>query len=201
LPQALLYSDPELFARFQSGDEQAFTTIYDQTHFELFQYARRWLIDLQDAQDVTADTFVKLLNRRAQFSNIDSIIPFLKVTIKNGCLDILKHRKIQSQKEKEIIYQLSNDQEPDFGWVKAQETFLALIYEEVNKLSEKMREVFLLAYRDGLKTAEIAHRLNIKERTVTNQKLNAINLLKKAFANHPHILAVLVTFQAGTFHI
>ena len=46
-----------------------------------------------------------------------------------------------------------------------------------------MKEIFLLSYRDGLKTGEIAERLQIKAQTVTNQRVTAVKLLQLALGN------------------
>lgn len=190
-----------LIDRFKAGDHDAFTRIYDDTYFTIYQYAKRWLVDGQDAQDVTADTFIKLLHRRAQFVNMDNITAFLKVTVRNACLDFLKHKKVQSDKERQLIYELSQEHEPDFSWVEVQEAYLSLIYIEVEKLPAKMKEIFLLSYRDGLKPAQIAERLNITVRTVSNQKTNAIRLLREALQQHPLLLAFLLSLETGAIRL
>jgi RNA polymerase sigma factor (sigma-70 family) len=201
LTEAVPYNDLDLIRRFIEGDENAFTAIYDQTHAAIFQYARRWLVDRQDAQDITAETYCKLLDRRSQFVSMDNIVSFLKVTARNACLNFLKHKKVQTAKEKEIIYEISKEQEPDLDWVKAQEHYLSLIYAEVDKLPEKMKVIFLMAYRGGLKSSEIAERLNIQVRTVTNQKANAIKILKDALAQHPLLIALIAAIESGVVRL
>lgn len=185
------HTDPALLQRFQTGDEQAFSTIYDRFYYSIFLYARQWLKDSQDAEDVTADTFVKLFHHRQKFVSIANIEAFLKVTVRNACFNNLRYHKIRNVKRDELIYQLSQQEEPDFGWVEAEETFLNLVFTEIDKLPEKMKEIFILSFRDGLKPAEIAQTLGITVRTVSNQKSNAIRLIKSAISEHPELVVFL----------
>ncbi len=50
----------------------------------------------------------------------------------------------------------------------------------MDKLPEKMKEVFNLSYKEGLKPARIAELIQINVQTVKNQRVNAIKLLKNA---------------------
>lgn len=177
--------------RFKSGEEQAFTAVYDQFYYNIFQYARQWLKDSRDAEDVTADTFVKLFHHREKFVSFSNIEAFLKVTVRNACFNNLRYNRIRTTKRDELIYQLSQEEQPDLGWVEAEEAFLNLVFAEVHKLPEKMREIFLLSYRDGLKPAEIAKKLGIEVRTVSNQKSNAIRFLKSIISQHPQLVVLL----------
>jgi len=186
------YQEHELIRRFSTGDEEAFTQLYDQFYFLIYQYARRWLPEKQDAEDITADTFVKLFQRREQFSTLEHIIAFLKVSCRNACINHLKHLQVRTDKQAALLHRLSAQQTPDFDWAETQELFFKLVYAEVDKLPPKMKEIFLLSYRDGLKPAEIAQRLQLTVRTVSNQKANALRILKAALAQTPLLLAWLL---------
>jgi len=182
--------EEELAHRFATGDEEAFTMIYDRFYFLIYQYARRWLHRKEDAEDIVANTFIKLLEHRKKFVSIENIIGFLKITCRNACINSLKHQRMKTEKQIELLRTMSREEIPDFEWAEAQEVFLNLIYSEVEKLPEKMKEIFMLSYRDELKPAEIAKRLHLKVRTVSNQKTNAIHILKLAMAHSSLLLAL-----------
>lgn len=177
--------------RFVEGDEDAFTEIYDRFYFRIYQYACRWLVNTSEAEDATAETFIKLLRRKESFVGMRNIEAFLKVSVRNACLDQLKHRKVRTDHQEALAAQLSLEEQPDFEWVEVQEVFLSLVYAEIDRLPSKMKEVLLLSYRDGLKPREVAKRLGLKVRTVSNQKTNAIRLLRAALAQHSLLLALL----------
>jgi len=186
------YYQEELVKRFAEGDEDAFTKIYDRFYFRIYQYACRWLVNTSEAEDVTVETFIKLLRRKESFVDMRNIEAFLRVSVRNACLDQLKYRKVRTDHHEALVRQLSLEEQTDFEWVEVQEVFLSLVYAEIDRLPSKMREVLLLSYRDGLKPREVAKRLGLKVRTVSNQKTNAIHLLRAALAQHSFLLALLV---------
>lgn len=186
---------PPIIDRFKTGDEQAFTIVYDRFYYSIYQYARQWLKSSSDAEDVTAETFIKLFHHRERFVSHANIEAFLKVTVRNACFNNLRYHRVRASKREELIYQLSQEEQADFRWVQAEEAFLDLVFAEVDRLPEKMRNIFLLSYRDGLKPAEIAEKLGLEVRTVSNQKTNAIRILKSIISQHPKLVIFLWLFD------
>lgn len=190
------HNDPDLLARFIRGDAEAFNDIYTHNYLRVFQYARRFIPEREDAEDLTADTFVKLWERRAQFESLNNIEAFLHITVRNGCLDFLRRLRVKADKREELQRRLIANLDGDFAREEILAAFMDLIYEEVKMLPPKMREIFLLSYKEGLKPAEIAERLNLSAQTVRNQKTNAVSLLRLALANKPLLLALLFFLDA-----
>lgn len=182
--------DSNVLQLFREGDEKAFKAIYDRLFFPIYQYARRWLLVVQDAQDITSDSFIKLYNRRSQFESIGNIEAFLRITVRNACFDHLRHIKVKTKRQEELIRELNREVEPDFAWVEIQEHYMQLIYAAVEKLPEKMKVIFLLSFEEGLKPAEIADRLGVTARTVTNQKINAIQILRRSLEKQSVLLFI-----------
>lgn len=181
-----------LLQLFREGDERAFKTIYDRLFFPMYQYARRWLLVAQDAQDITSDSFIKLYKRRSQFESLSNIEAFLKIAVRNACFDHLRHIKMKTEKQEELMRELNEERTPDFSWVEIQERYMQLVYAEVEKLPEKMKMIFLLSFEEGLKPAEIADKLGITARTVTNQKFNAIQILRRSLGEQSVLLFILM---------
>jgi len=170
--------------------------LYKEFYYKVYQYAKKWLPDYQDAEDLTADTFAKLWDRRRQFETLDSVGAFLHVSVRNACLDVLRHRHVQDQKQAELLHKFSSDAEDDFTLQEIREEFLKMIYAEVEKMPDRMKSIFLLSYAEGLKPAEIAKRLGLSVQTVSNQKTNALSLLRLAFGDKA-LLAVLILSEIG----
>jgi RNA polymerase sigma-70 factor (family 1) len=181
---------------FRQGSETAFTAIYHAYNKRLFFYALRYVETDHQAEDITIEAFTKLWTKRKDFDNKPAIIAYLSTIVRNRCLDILRHEAAKSKGHQRLKAILEKDQNPDLLEEMVRLELLAMIYAETQKLPPRMREVFLLAYRDGLKTAEIAERLNLSTQTVSNQKQSAMQLLKKAFKNKELLLAVLSTLEA-----
>lgn len=181
-----------MLRHFAAGSEEAFTKIYGQYYFRVYTYAKRWLPEKQDAEDVTADVFTKLWYRRTSFANPESVVAFLFVAVRNACYDFLRRLQVKTNKRDEIIHQFEQSGDTDFSMQEIREDLLRLVYAEVEKMPPKMKKIFLLSYRDGLKPTEIARELNLSIQTVSNQKTNAINLLKLAFSGNPLLVSLLL---------
>lgn len=181
-----------LMQNFTTGAKPAFDTVYNEFYFRVYEFAAKYLPTSQDAEDITADSFIKLWQRHSSFESLEHIRNFLFATARNACLNFLEHSRIKDRKHEEIFRSLANSQRDNFYLEEIRAELMKLVYAEVNKFPAKMKQVFLLAYKDGLKTSEIAERLSINEKTVSNQKLNAVNLLRKALGDNPLLLALLL---------
>lgn len=180
---------------FVNGEKAAFTAVYNEYYFRVYEFASKFLPDGEDAEDITADSFAKLWQKRNEFDNLEHIRAFLFTSTKNACLNFLQHLKVKDQKHAEILRSLQQLQRQNFHLEEVRAELLQLVYAEVEKLPGKMKEIFLLSYKEGFKPAEIAERLQISVQTVSNQKVNAINLLKTALGNTPLLLALLVCLE------
>lgn len=188
-----------LMRNFVNGERPAFTFVYNEYYFRVFEFASKYLPTGPDAEDITADTFIKLWQKRGDFESLDHIRAFLFTTAKNACLNFLQHVKIKDEKHAEILRSLTLFQRDNFYLEVVRAELMQLVFAEVEKLPAKMKQIFLLSYKDGLKPAEIAERLNISVQTVSNQKSTAISLLKTALGNTPLLLALLLCLESFAF--
>jgi len=181
-----------LMRSFTTGEKTAFTSVYNEYYFRVYEFASRYLPTGEDAEDITADSFTKLWQRHSEFDSLEHIRAFLFTTAKNACLNFLQHSKIKDEKHKDILISLTTSQRDSFYLEEIRAELMQLVYAEVEKMPGKMKAIFLLSYKEGLKPAEIAERLQISVQTVSNQKINAINLLKTALGHTPLLLALLL---------
>jgi RNA polymerase sigma-70 factor (ECF subfamily) len=186
------HENPDLLLRFSQGQQNAFATVYDMFYDRVYGFAKRWLNDSRDIEDITADTFLKLWDRRDTFQSIDNIGAFLYITVRNSCFNLLKHKQIKNDRHEDIRRTIEESNEIDFANMEIRAEFLKLVYAEVEKMPAKMKAIFLLSYRDGLKPAEIAEKLELSVQTIKNQKVNSIKLLRIAFTNNSLLLAFLL---------
>ncbi len=191
------YHEPELIRRFAAGEPAAFRSLYKQLYLPVLRFVQQWVGNIEDAEDLTSDTFVKLWNNRERFETLEYIRAFLHVAARNACINFLKQLKVKTARQKELMEQSLVDTGPDFALLQIRQELMKLIYAEVEQMPKKMKEIFLLSYSEGLKPSEIALKLNLSVQTVQNQKANAIRLLKIAFADKPPLLALLIWLGPG----
>ena len=184
-----------LMQQFREGSEEAFTKVYRHLYKRVYWFARKFIDETEDARDLTAETFVQLWQQNDTFYTLDAVTAFLYVTVRNRCYNLLKHRKMKASRRDELLRLLSERSQGDFFEEQVQLQLVRSIYAEVDKLPARMQEIFLLSYRDGLKPAEIAAKLQIKPQTVTNQRVTAVRLLQLALSKDLMIAPLLLLLE------
>ena len=170
-----LHSD--IIRGFRNGDEVAIKQLYQLHYRPLCYYAEKLLKDKAEAEDVTVDVFLKLLNKRDDFDNLSDIKSFLFLATRNACFDILRKNKRRDNNQREI----ADLAEPDdlFGekeMITAK--VLQVIYAEIENLPGQCKQVFKSIFIDGKSTATIADEMGISTQTVLNQKSKALQSLR-----------------------
>jgi RNA polymerase sigma-70 factor (family 1) len=192
------YRESELLDRLASGDPDAFSTVYKQYYQRIYYFANTFLPDREDAEDITADTFVKLWNGRSSFHSLSAVNSFLHITARNKCFDFLRHSKVKAEKQAELIRQTEIADHPHLQ--QTREDLLKIVQKEVSKMSARMKEIYHLSYDEGLTPAEIAEKLRISVQTVSNQKTTVIKNLKKVLG-HRMSLPLILALLDSTRHI
>ena len=182
-------TEQQMLDGLRAGDDYAFTQVYAYYYERVLYFARRYVLE-SDAQDIAADTFLQLWRKREGFTDFAAVGRFLFITTRNRCYDFMRRRQVREQYAAELAELMANGTD-DFFIEQVRIEFVKLIESQVALLPEKMREIFLLSFREGMKPAQIAGRLGITVKTVSNQKLSAIKLLRTALKDHP-LEAVLV---------
>lgn len=181
--KTLRYNDADLIEGLHKGREDAFEGLWLQFHQRVLYFCRRYVPET-DAQDITAEVFVQLWNRRNDFETVGKISNFLYVAARNRCHNVVRDRQIHDGHAAELVGMMATDT-GDLFLDQVRAELIKLIREQVNQLPEKTRQVFLLSFEEGLKPSQIAERLSVSVKTVKNQKLSAIKLLRSALHQHP----------------
>ena len=163
-------------------DRKEFEQVYEKYAPALIFYARKF-VDHPTAEDVVHDVFLKIWNSETLMVANESIGSYLFSAVRNACLDLLKHQTICNDYLTKAIRDLKIEElsynENVLSKLIDQEHIDA-IYKEIDHLPEKCREVFVLAYIEEKKNAEIAEQLQISVRTVEAQIYKALKILRNA---------------------
>jgi len=76
-----------------------FKNIVKDNKDKVFSYAMYFLHNMQDAEDVTQDVFVKLWNKRDSV-DVKRIVPWLMRVTHNHCIDIIRQKKDTRSQQK-----------------------------------------------------------------------------------------------------
>ena len=163
--------DDAVFEAFRRGELELF---YKKCYPGLILYAIHLLGQEKGylAEDCVQDAVYKSWERRASFDSIHSLKAFLYTSIKNDIISI--HRKDSARQH--YIKQL--DEAIFFRNTLIDQEAQVLLYNAINELPEKMKEVFQLSFMEGLKTTEIAERLQLSDSSVRKYKLKSLEMLR-----------------------
>jgi len=180
----------KLIALFQSGDKSAFQHIYALHQKSLRYFATKLVLNRQQAEDIVADSYIKLWKLRSNFDTLDNIRAFLFLTTRNACFNFLRQQKRSNAAYTEMLYLLHNDSDL-IRFREIEASVLDKVYEEIESLPKQCREVFKLYYLKQLSTMEIAIQMKLSRNTVQNHKVRAIKLLRTILLKK-NLLALII---------
>jgi RNA polymerase sigma-70 factor (ECF subfamily) len=140
------------------------------TENQLYRFAVAIMGNIEDAQDIVQDTYVKLIEKQPRFTDEAHEIGWLMLVTKNLCKSRLRSFHRRNSVELTDIYTVDDSEQRE-------------LIELVQSLPVKYKIVIHLYYYEGYSTKEIAKITKQKESTVRQQMTRARELLKKYLTN------------------
>jgi RNA polymerase sigma-70 factor, ECF subfamily len=153
--------------------------------------ACKYVKDVSDAEEIVQDVFVKIWEKRDQIIIKGSISAYINTSVKNSCLNYLKHASIVKTYERAELTRLSidpSDIEEEICDVELESTILAAI----DELPPQRKKVFLLSRVDGLKYHEIAEKLGLSIKTIEAQMGKALKQLRVRLKEYTGVLLAII---------
>ena len=171
-----------------------FEELFRSQYQDLCSFANRYMSDLDSSEEIVQNVFVKLWENRKGITINHSLRSYLITSVKNACLNKLKHIKIREE------YKIYNESVIESGSTDVHEEYeaeeLAIkIKSTINSMPPARREIFTLSRNEGLKYKEIAEKLKISVKTVENQMGNAIKYLKTELSEYVIYLIIFLVHQ------
>ena len=135
--------------------------------------------DLDQAEDIVQDTFVKLWDNCA---NVDSVKvkSYLYTVATNMFLNMVKHAKVVHKHQQTVSKHYTNET-PEF--IMLEKEFMEKLEHTIQSLPEKQKEVFLLNRIEKKKYKEIAEQLDISIKAVEKRMHLALLVIRKEIGN------------------
>lgn len=147
--------------------EHEFKALY----LPLGMYALRLVGDVDKAEDIVQEAFVKVWEIVGQGAGIADFKAYMYRAVRNVALGHLRDagRFVPIDEATEVVADTIDTSERD-----------ARLRRAIDELPSRCREVFLMSKRDGLSNVEIAAELGISVKTVENQMTKAFARLRSA---------------------
>jgi len=188
--------------KFKTGDESVLKDVFELYGGSLFFFAKNMIDNKEEAEDIVAESFIKLWRQRATFVEQRNIKSYLYVITRNACLNYLKHIKRKTSSHKELMY-LENEGHDEVMNRIIHAELMKIIQDEIEKLPDLARKIFKLTFIEGLKPDEIAAQLSMPAQNVRNNKNRALELLRLSLVKKDFMISMLlleVICQAISYH-
>lgn len=160
-------------------------TTFKQMYRPLCLYAMHYLHgDADSAEDIVQDCFAKLWE-----TDTVNTRSFLYTAVRNACIDHLRrqHPEVTNFAPCDLDGIITDDD------ARQRSAYEARLWESIDSLPKRCREVLLMGKRDGMTYQEIADELGLSVKTVEHQMSKALKRLREtgtAYMHLPFVLAI-----------
>lgn len=188
-------SEKELLENFLKGEEQACAHVYNRYFSRICLYASSFVDETKEAEDIAEEGFIRLWQGKRNFESLAHLKAALYQTTRRVGLNHQTARQRRLNRVDMYATQQDQDQNSHLQEIIYAET-MAELYEAIQKLPPKAREIIQLAYLQGNSNQEVADLLHISIQTVKNQKMRALSLLRQHLNRDSfnYLLSLLVLF-------
>jgi RNA polymerase sigma factor (sigma-70 family) len=172
--------DVELVASIREGDSRAETALYERYSARVYFLALSELHSKEDAEDVRAETFLRVLQslRQDQLRSPGSLGSFIVGTALNVIREQVRlSYKTQSLDEREL--NLAGDRSLESAFIDSEAS--RALEEAARQLKPREREFLRMLYYEELPKEEIARALGVKEERLRLIKSRALRSFREIY--------------------
>jgi RNA polymerase sigma-70 factor (ECF subfamily) len=155
----------------------AFNELYRRYWRYIYGIAYRKIVDKDDAADLTQNVFMEFYDKRETLVINIPVKNFLRTAILYKLAKYFRTRGFQEKHYQNFQHFLAQVQQSDtsFDTLATKETEIAfeemleLVYQTIEGMPDKMKEVFLMSRSEKYSINEIADKLSLAPQTVKNQ--------------------------------
>nr|WP_262916102.1 RNA polymerase sigma-70 factor [Pedobacter montanisoli] len=159
------------------GQVTAFADFYTRFFKKLLIESDKYVKDIHIAEEIVQDVFVKIWERSEDLSQIKSIKSYLYRSVINLSINYINRQKNLEHHHQKMLSEFTEEQAEV---IDEENELIVMLFDEIEKLPSKCREIFKMNRFEKLKYREIALKLDLSERTVENHIANALKILRDA---------------------
>lgn len=180
--------DTALVTASQSGDLEAFKSLFEQHRRTVLGIAYNYVKNLEDAEDILQETFIKAHHSLHQFKNHDQS-RFSSWLYRIGVNCSIDHVRKQKRKKEKIsamkdLHQgiaQRNPSDPEYR--RHMKEIRQKVDQAMTKLSPRQRMIFQLKHDQQFSIKEIAAVMECSEGSIKKQLFRAVGVIKAGLKN------------------
>lgn len=161
-------TDEQIAMRVQRGDREAYGELIERYQDKLLRYARKFLIEEDDAEDVVQEVFIKVYENIQSFDASRRFSPWIYRIAHNEFINALKkraaHRIVPDIDLDTLFPAVVAPEQSDTGALERD--IREALDKHLKALDAKYREPLILYYLEGMDYREISDILHIPISTV-----------------------------------
>ncbi|SEN02110.1 RNA polymerase sigma-70 factor, ECF subfamily [bacterium A37T11] len=177
MAKRLLIDEVHLLEKLREGDERAFRAIYNHYYDFLLMYAFQLSQDEDVAQDIVQDIFLNLWIKRASLDIHSSLFNYLHQSVRFGFFKQERKKGTDTAYKEDLRQYIHNYAHAGDEFLFEKE-LIARLEKLADDLPGKEGQIFTLTYFSQLTPEEIAEKLGVSQKTVTNLLARAVKNLK-----------------------
>ncbi|KHF25038.1 RNA polymerase sigma factor [Solemya velum gill symbiont] len=153
----------EIIRKAQQGDANAFSDVLDSSYELIFSVAMKYVMNRQDAEDVTQQVCIKLARSIAQYRFDSSFSTWLYRVVVNCANDWHRKEGRHHQSDNDVAQNpVSHNSD-----VAEQQLYLKQVLEQINTWGKGYLDAVVLVIGEGLTHQAAARVLDVTESTVS----------------------------------
>ncbi|MDO5523876.1 MAG: RNA polymerase sigma-70 factor, partial [Bacteroidia bacterium] len=172
----------KLFDEIFRDNKNAFDELFRAYYANLLRFARNYVADTGQAEEIVSDVFVWIWMNRAAINTIDNPEVYLFTAVKNRCFNASRSntRLVSMDEYRETENNASESPLTQMEQKELSEKLHAII----ENLPEQQRIVFRMIKENGLTAKQTAQILNLSSRTVETHIYKAVQQLEKEITEY-----------------
>ncbi|WP_430814843.1 RNA polymerase sigma-70 factor [Carboxylicivirga sp. RSCT41] len=184
-------NDIELIQGIERGDEAAYQELFLKYYTQLVVFARKVVIDDDLARELVQDVIVNFYEKRGEIKIHSSLKAHLYQSVRNRCLNQIKHSQIRRDHHANIYLTEKNSEA--YMDDKLEETELEQkIFSIIQTLPAQCKKIFEMSRFEGITNQEIADKLELSKRTVETQISKALKVLRTNLSGYLDVWAFII---------
>lgn len=165
-----------------------FGKFFSENNTRLIDIAFSYVRDMDAAQDIVMDCFVRIWQRRGELADETNMRGYAYMCVRNRCFLYLRqlnsHRQLSPTDIQLVQSSIKSLSSNDLFDKLLSNEILDIFRTELDKMPARTREIFLASRIEHLTYAEIAERYDISVRRVTSEIQSALQTLRHALKDY-----------------
>ncbi len=173
--------DTSILLRLKENEQEGYKELFDFYYRPLVAYAVNYCDSISLAEDIVQELFVSMWDKKHYLTFQEQIGPYLYRSVKNNAFKILQRNKtVYIDQLGENIKHLYDEEYIDEKNLEARKKKL---YDELESLPEKRKEVFVAIVFEDRSYKDVAASMDISVNTVKTHYARALKQLRNSVDN------------------